>query len=85
MGLIPYGYYACPVAGGIDRIFGFDIGKKKLPKQDDNMHDQLNKFCRYCGIFKRLELHSVNKPVISKSWASAYTDYKLNKIALTRY
>lgn len=29
-GLTPYGYYPCAVAGGIDRVMGFNIGRKQI-------------------------------------------------------
>ena len=51
VGLTPYGYYPCAIAGGIDRIFGFDQGRKELPDPDDKMVDLFSMFCRYCGHF----------------------------------
>lgn len=40
-GLTPYGYYLCPIAGGgIDRIFGFDMGRKQMPENNDQMMEQ---------------------------------------------
>jgi hypothetical protein len=33
MGLSPYGYYPCAVAAGIDRVFGFNKGRKHLPEK----------------------------------------------------
>jgi hypothetical protein len=85
IGLTPYGYYVCPVAGSIDRIFGFNLGRKHVPAQDDDMHDQLRAFCRLCGIFKRLELMPTNKPVVSECWDLAYDRYKHEQVILSRY
>ena len=34
-GLAPSGYYPCGPGGGIDRVFGFDIGRKTLPDPAD--------------------------------------------------
>jgi glycosyltransferase involved in cell wall biosynthesis len=51
IGLTPYGYYPCAIAGGIDRVFGFNIGRKELPDPDDTMLDLFTVFCRYCGHF----------------------------------
>ena len=51
IGLTPYGYYPCAIAGGIDRIFGFDQGRKAVPDPDDKMLSLLSMFCRYCGHF----------------------------------
>ncbi len=79
MGLTPYGYYPCAVAGGIDRIFNFDIGRKKLPSRDDLMINQLKTFCSLCGHF-RFSLPS-KQLKISPSWKLAYQAYndKLSK------
>jgi hypothetical protein len=90
IGLTPYGYYACAVAGGIDRILGFDIGRKKIPSQDDLMWDQLKVFCKYCGNFRRGGYNKVfNKLVsrnrFSKTWDKAYKKYKEKKSKLTLY
>ncbi len=51
MGLTPMGIYPCAIAGGIDRIFGFGLGRHHLPDAGDDMADQLNVFCRLCGHF----------------------------------
>lgn len=50
MGLCRNGYYQCPIAGAIDRIVGFDIGRKELPDADDHMFDLMEKLCPYCGL-----------------------------------
>jgi len=52
-GLGPNGYYPCAVAGGIDRIYGWDLGRKSLPQASDGMEDLLERFCSHCGHFKR--------------------------------
>lgn len=73
IGLTPYGYYHCAVAGSIDRVFNFDIGRKELPSHDDSMIDQLHTFCRFCGHF-RLSLPT-KRAKISNSWKIAYKLY----------
>ncbi len=46
IGLNKYGYYPCGNGGSsVDRVFGFDVGKKFLPFNNDKMTDQLNKLC----------------------------------------
>lgn len=50
MGLGPYGYYQCPLAAGIDRVLGSNIGRKEIPSINDNMLDQSRELCKYCGI-----------------------------------
>lgn len=52
LGLNRYGYYPHPACGGIDRVFGFDIGRKTLPTPDDDMREQFPRLCRYCGFFR---------------------------------
>jgi hypothetical protein len=51
IGLSSSGYYPCAVAGGIDRIFGWDAGRQNLPNDDDNMRDLMERFCSHCGHF----------------------------------
>ena len=75
MGFTPNGYYPCAIAGGIDRVLGFNLGKTRLPHAPDDMFDSLNVFCQYCGHFKRLVDPPLNKPVMSKTWIMAYENY----------
>jgi hypothetical protein len=51
LGLTPSGYYMCAVAGGIDRIFGYGLGRTHLPDRSDDFGDQLAAFCPLCGHF----------------------------------
>jgi hypothetical protein len=74
MGLTPYGYYHCAVAGGIDRIFGFDKGRKMLPSQEDSMVELLQTFCQLCGHFRCGVIS--NDIAMSPSWKLAYKEYK---------
>ncbi len=76
IGFTPNGWYPCAVAGGIDRIFGFGIGRDKLPEQDDYMEEQLKKLCCYCGHFKRRKIIWDNQQAMSKVWEAAYRDYR---------
>ena len=49
-GLTRYGYYPCGAGGSIDRVFGFDIGIKRLEDlTTENTGKQLKVLCRYCG------------------------------------
>jgi len=83
MGLTLYGYYCCAIAGGIDRIFGFDMGRKSLPGKNDLMLEQINKFCRLCGHFK---IHKKDRRIIlSPTWKRAYMEYELKKPMLSLY
>lgn len=51
IGLGPYGFYHCPIAAGIDRVFGFDVGRHEIPSLEDDMNDQMKIFCELCGFF----------------------------------
>ena len=83
IGLTPYGYYPCGVAGGIDRVFGYDYGRKKLPSPDDSMIDQLQVFCKLCGNFGYCKL--TNREEMSSTWGKAYNRYKRRKPNLSLY
>lgn len=87
LGLSRYGYYTCSHAAGIDRVFGFDIGRKKLPADGDEMLDQAVIFCRYCGRFKVSSLSRciLEKEEMSLSWINAYKKFKEQKPVLTEY
>ncbi|MFA5295498.1 MAG: radical SAM protein [Methanoregulaceae archaeon] len=79
MGLTPRGYYPCAIAGGIDRVFEFNMGSEQLPKETDDMLTSFNIFCQYCGHFKRLIDPPINEPIISKTWENAYANYETRK------
>jgi hypothetical protein len=82
IGLTPFGYYPCAVAGGIDRVLGFDIGRKKIPSKKDSLKDQLSIFCRYCGDF---HYKRNKKEIMTPAWISAYKKYNIKKPKLSRY
>ena len=84
IGLNPYGYYPCAVAAGIDRIFGFNLGRKKIPEFTDDMPKELRIFCSLCGHFKRSSKLKNGKD-ISPVWEKAYRDYKSHVPVMDRY
>jgi len=85
-GLTPYGYYCCAVAGSIDRVFGFDIGRKELPSADDDMVDQLRVFCELCGHYRRRSWTTrTTSEVMSPTWKEAYIKYKRVRPSLSLY
>ena len=91
IGLTKYGYYPCIVAGGIDKVFGFDIGRKALPPIEDPMTDQSKVLCRYCGhlmfylnCFLQEDKQKIKRK-ISRSWEEAYNLYKKNITHLSDY
>lgn len=90
MGLNKYGYYICGNGASIDRIFGFDVGRKKIPTGNDEMRDQMSVLCRYCGAFHRcFEMINMGRPpnkfTISQSWRVAYEMYAKEHPTLTLY
>jgi hypothetical protein len=70
LGLTPSGYYMCAVAGGIDRIFQYSLGRKNIPGPSDKMSDQMSAFCRLCGHFGFQ--WPVKREKISRSWKKVY-------------
>jgi|LGVF01.1.fsa_nt_gb hypothetical protein len=84
IGLNRYGYYPCAVGGGIDRVFGFGIGRKKIPASNDLMRDQLQVLCKYCGHFK-WDNTKLNAEEMSSSWKRIYEKVKKEKSAMSPY
>ena len=74
IGLTPSGYYMCAIAGGIDRIFGYDMGRKQLPDESDALSDQMSAFCRLCGHFG--VQWPTRKTKKSKTWRLAYGQHQ---------
>lgn len=70
LGLTPSGYYMCAVAGGIDRIFGYHLGRQKLPDKTDTLADQMTVFCGLCGHFGFQ--WPTRRARQSKTWRLAY-------------
>lgn len=88
LGLTPYGYYPCAVGGAIDRVFGFNIGKRKLPHETDSMKDQLKILCKYCGRFNGTMgpvTYTKGKKETSPTWEKILKKYHEQKPALTLY
>jgi hypothetical protein len=75
LGLTPTGYYPCAVAGGIDRVFGIDIGRQQLPSSTDDLRDQMDVLCRYCGHFGFL--WPIRRQKTSPTWKAAYRNYRI--------
>jgi len=74
IGFTPSGYYPCAVAGGIDRIFGFGIGRKNLPDPGDRMLEHLAIFCPLCGHFGFA--WPTRREKRSPSWRKAYAEWR---------
>ena len=84
--LTPYGYYPCVGGGAIDRIFGFDCGRKKLPDAEDGMEEDLARFCSICGFFRLNYTMDVSEDsMVSPTWQRAYEAWRQNPPVLTRF
>jgi hypothetical protein len=70
LGLTPSGYYMCAVAGGIDRIFRYGLGRTSLPDESDAMLDQMSAFCSLCGHFGFQ--WPTRRARLSPTWRRAY-------------
>ena len=73
MGLTPHGYYHCAIAGGIDRIFNFNLGRQSIPPSGDPLHEQFEALCALCGHFCIHAPTATPKDGISTSWHKAYS------------
>jgi hypothetical protein len=99
LGLTRYGYYPHPICGGIDRIFGFDIGIKNLADVAGGLHAQMARLCPYCGHFREFrapgDARGEKAPAgraggpprerMSSSWREAYRSYRQRPPRLSSY
>jgi hypothetical protein len=92
LGLTRYGYYACGAGASVDRVFGFDIGIKKLINvTNDQLRKQMKILCSFCGHFKYFtyDHEKTSKCVyneqMSTSWEKAYAKYSESKPKLNLY
>lgn len=74
LGVTPSGYFMCAIAGGIDRIFGYNLGRQRLPVADDPLADQMGAYCRVCGHFGFQ--WPTRKRKLSPTWRTAYARLK---------
>lgn len=81
LGLTKYGYYHCAIAGSIDRVFGFNLGRKEIPAIGDKMIKEKRILCKYCGHFRELFEGEKSRKVgiISCSWVKAYEEYRSSR------
>ncbi len=91
MGLTPYGFYPCAVAGGIDRVLGLGLGRLTLPFEEDDMEEDLEALCAWCGRFRtghfvpRDLRPAVQGEPMTKSWQDAYAAWREVRPELPRY
>lgn len=72
LGVTPRGFFMCAIAGGIDRVFGYNLGRQRLPVADDPLTDQMGAYCRVCGHFGFQ--WPTRKPKMSITWRNAYAN-----------
>ena len=85
MGLSRYGYYTCSSGANVDRVFGFNVGIKKLSElSNERFMEQRDKLCRVCGHFKEPN-ENIIKEKMSLSWIQAYEKYKKIKPKMSLY
>jgi len=70
LGVTPFGYYMCAVAGGMDRIFRFRMGRDDIPDASDDLSDQTSAFCPLCGHFGFQ--WPTRRTKMSTTWRKAY-------------
>jgi hypothetical protein len=98
LGLTRHGYYPHPVCAGIDRVWGFDVGRRTLPRPDDDLREQFARLCPLCGLFRFFRGRGRARPdlspdqrerglrgTISPSWVHAYDRYREKRPVLTLY
>ena len=70
----------------VDRVFGFDIGIKKLSLvSEEALRKQMNILCKYCGWFRLPQGGIVLTEKISPSWKRAFIEYRKQKPRLSLY
>jgi nucleoside-diphosphate-sugar epimerase/uncharacterized radical SAM superfamily Fe-S cluster-containing enzyme len=84
IGLNRYGYYACSICGGIDRVINNNRGGIRNLDEINiyGFQKQLSQFCRFCGNFKDYDLNHGDlvarnekapfKNIVSESWRKLY-------------
>lgn len=85
MGLSPYGYYYCNVAAAIDRVFGFDLGRKSLPPAGYSTLESASDLCRYCGFFPQRKKDGSEPGRVSPTWRRVLYEYGKHAPPMTRY
>ncbi len=98
LGLTRNGYYPHPICGGIDRVFGFDIGLKALPSSPEALAEQMKRLCPWCGHFREFRSghpwrdllsygrHDAHPPGSqSPSWSNAYRNFQRQRPGLSLY
>jgi len=86
IGLTPYGYFHCAIAGGMERIMGLGHGLESMPEHPWDMLEMMEDYCKNCGHFlsdtfvERVDRDGSLPPpeTVSLSWEMAYNQWKKN-------
>ena len=74
------GFYCCPVAAAISRVFMLDVGIKTIAEVTvAKLIDQYKTFCPKCGMYAYYKAN-VDKDLISSSWAKAIKAFNENRL-----
>ena len=84
IGLTPYGYFHCAIAGGIERIMNLGHGLESMPDHPWDMLEMMEDYCKNCGHFlsdtfvERVDRDGSLPPpdTVSESWERAYNQWK---------
>lgn len=93
LGLTRHGYYPCGPGASIDRVFGFDIGIKRLADvTTEALTEQMRTLCGYCGHFLAAQgsaapghAAGASAKTRSSAWKQAYRDYNAGAPRLSTY
>lgn len=86
VGFTPYGIYACPVQGAIDRLINLDIGIKDASEiSTETFIMQCEKLCGYCGHY--LSDNDIRVPVdtISPAWQEIIKQNKKKRPTISKF
>ena len=77
MALTRYGYFLCGAGASIARVFGLDIGIKRLEDVNpQTIKNQIDILCKYCGHSTVASKHVPDRQEMSTTWRSAIETYK---------
>jgi len=84
IGLTPYGYFHCAIAGGMERIMSLGHGLESMPEHPWEMLEMMEDYCKNCGHFlsdtfvERVDRDGSLPPpdTVSLSWEMAYNQWK---------
>lgn len=85
IGLTPYGYFHCAIAGGMERIMKLGHGFDSIPDHPWQFLEMMKDYCRFCGHFLSDSFKErsdrigtdVSPETVSNSWQSAYETWEV--------